>query len=543
MQSVLREMGTTRLLVMACVALLMLAVFGFLAFRISSPNMVPLYSNLSAEDSNGVISQLAGMGIPHEVQSGGAQIMVPADQVPVIRARMASEGLPSKGAIVGYEIFDKSELMGSSHFVQNVNLIRALEGELARTLRGFAKISEARVHVVLPKRELFARADQNPTASVMVKVKGGQTLERAEVAAISHLVASAVPGLSPLRVTIVDVKGNPLKLATESEDEPGLIAATSEEYRIQFQNHLKKNVQELLERSVGAGRVVAQVSADIDFDRVVTNAEIYDPDGQVIRSIQAVEEKEVSQDGKADDVSVQSNLPAGSGENNAAAASGNSVQRTNETTNYEISKTVKNHVSESGSIKKLSVAVLVDGIYTGEAEAETYQPRTAEELQKLEGLVKTAIGFDEARGDQVRVENMAFSRDEKMTMTESPFAWITQDLGGVVQTLVVGVVVTLIILLVIRPVVSRAFEISKSDNEDAELQAALSGMGDVQMLAGGIETRSSNYPEEKPSIDIERFEEKMKSSSLGTVNEIVERHPDETLTIIRNWLGQEANGS
>ncbi len=459
-----------------------------------------------------------------------------------MRMSLAQEGLPNSGSVVGYEIFDKGDTLGTSNFVLNLNQLRALEGELARTLTGFDTIEAARVHLVMPKHELFSRDTVQPTASVALKLRGAGTLNKNEIAAVQHLVATAVPGLKPQRVTIVDSKGELLAKGVDEEDDPNLLTEESEDYRIAYEKRLKTTIENLLEQSVGAGKVKAEVHADIDFDRVVRNDEKYDPEGQVARSVQDVSDSQKSNEKSGSDntVSVQNNLPAGqAGAAGGGAANSNDHSRSEETTNYEISKTVTNSVKETGDVKKLSVAVLVDGISTTDKDGkQQYAPRSDEELKKLQGLVQSAIGFDAARGDTVNVTTMQFAESPKDMFNESAFDWIKADFNSIIQTLVLGGVSILAILFVIRPLVTRAIESFETAGKADELeQAALAAPAIAARLTDQSQRPAlADEEEAEDMINIDRIQGKVRSSSYNKINSMVDKHPDETVQILRQWL-------
>src|SRR5437868_3973247 len=294
------------------------------------------------------------MNMPYQLRGDGAQILVPADQVAKLRVTMAETGLPHGGS-VGYELFDKSEALGTSNFVQTVNHLRALEGELARTIGSIGAVQGARVHLVLPKRELFSRERQDPSASIVLKTRGGERLAKSQVAAIQHLVAAAVPGLLPSRISIVDSEGNLLARGVDDGKGQGG-GGNAEEMQVSTENRLSRSVEEMLERSLGPGKVRAEVHAEMDFDRVTTNSESYDPSGQVVRSTQTTTDQSDSSDSGEQPVTVANNLPETQA--NKSISGGRSKNGHNEeTVNYEISKSVKSHVREGGTIKRLSVAV------------------------------------------------------------------------------------------------------------------------------------------------------------------------------------------
>lgn len=533
----LKELSQLKLAALAGIAVLLIAFFIFLSLRVSSPALSPLFTNLPIEDGASIVAELDKQNIPYELRAGGTQILVPADQVPKIRMQMAQLGLPSSGSVVGYEIFDSSEALGTSNFVLNVNKLRALEGELARTISSFAKIDSARVHLVIPKRELFTREKAEPTASVALKLRGGGELDKEEIAAIRHLVATAVTDLKPQRITIVDNRGRLLAKGVDKDNDMGAYAEEVEQFRVNYEMRTRDTVERLLEQSLGFGKVKAEVNADIDFDRVVKNSEKYDPEGQVARSVQEIEENERSNERKADDtVSVQNNLPD-TNQNTAAIQNQSESNRTEGTTNYEISKETVNQIKETGTVKRLTIAVLVDGTYTTDANGtQVYQPRPQEELDKLEDLVRSAVGYNADRGDDVKVVNMQFAAGPETELAEGPLDWLKQDLDSIIQTLVLGGVAILAILLVIRPLVNRAIEAAELSQEEERLEMdALGGPSIAGRLAD-----LSGEGEEEDMINIDRIQGKVKSSTYRKINDLIDKNPEETLNVLRQWSFSEA---
>jgi len=535
----LKEMGPIKIAAMVIVGIMILSSFVYLASDLSKPAVVPLFTGLDSSDSSKIAAKLETMAIYYEMKSGGSEILVPRDKVLSVRMGMAEDGLPSGRANIGYEIFDRSDTLGVSSFVNNVNLLRALEGELGRTISAFEQIDSARVHLVLPKQDIFSKGKRNPSASVVLKMRGGDPLGRSQISAISHLVSTAVPGLSVSDITIVDTRGRPFKKGSENPDDPGVMASTNEEFRVQYQMRMKNTIETMISRTVGVGKVEAQVTADIDFNREVAESEIYDPDGQVARSVQTTEEKgKTVEPGVGGDVSAANNLPGGEAGQNVNAA-GSSSERLNEITNYEVSKTTRKEIKETGTVQRLSIAVLIDGNYsydeeTGEA---IYTPQSEEVVKNIEKLVKSAVGYDESRGDTIEVINMRFSTEIMGFEKPKPFEWLTRDLGNIVQTLVIGIVIVLVMLLIVKPMVGRAFEITKNEDEEAELQAALANQ-DLAELAE-ITGQEEKAKKRESLIDIDRFEERMNATSVGAINDIVDRHTEEAVTILRSWLEED----
>ena len=519
----LRQLSPVKLAVSAVIGLAFLLLTIIYLYKISSPNMYVLYSDLTTEDSTKIITELDSQHVPYELAGGGAVVKVPEHDVSRMRIAMAQQGLPSHGSMIGYEIFDKDETLGTTNFLQNVKMVRALEGELTRTITSFDPISKARIHLVIPQREVFSKDKQEPRASVILKLKNQKSLGKNEINAISHLVATAVPGLDIKNITIVDTTGRSLKLGGEDENNmnPATGNSTVEDLRVNQENKLKNVIEQLLERSLGVGKVRAQVSVEMNFDRIVTNAEIYDPDSAVVRSVQSIEERERTPIAGEDslDISMGNNLPGGMNSESAQGGNAATVERTDETKNYEISKTIRNEISEAGTIQKLSVAVLVDGNYkpdpsTGEMN---YTPRTPEELSQIEHLVKAAVGFKEERKDQIKVVNMPFMSDFQSLDSEEN--WLKDQLPGLMHSMVLVVGVVLVFLTIIRPLAIRLFDAAKSSTQDYSVSKDMFG--------------SEASSEE---IEISLSEQRVQIASVKKVNDVMNTHPDESLMVLRKWL-------
>jgi flagellar M-ring protein FliF len=534
-----------RLAIMGGVVLGLIGFLVFFATKLTTPNMTTLYGELAQSDAAGIIKELEARTIPFEIKQNGTQILVPQDQVMKLRLELAQQGLPSGGSI-GYELFDHADSLGSTNFMQNVNLVRALEGELGRTIGSINTVKSARVHLVMPRRELFSREKQQPSASVVLQMRGPVRLTNEQVAAVQHLVASAVPQLTPNRISIIDNKGSLLSSGFESTDPISGIATKADERRHRIEAQTSHMIEELLERTVGFGRVRAEVNVAMNFDRVSTQTEEYNPDGQVVRSTNAVSETSSSKDSEGQTpTSVGTNLPdanLGGGDN---ASRNENQNRTEETTNYEITKTVTNLIREGGEVDKLSVAVLVDEVQSIDKDGKPVSTkRSEEEMRLLATLVRGAIGFDESRGDKVEIIQMKFaSFDAPEEELQLFFGMGKNDILRVVEILVLSIVAILVILLVVRPLLSRAFEALPSAQEAAE--RLLADQGRAPALtgpSGGRVPVDSEDDEEQfeELIDIDRVEGRVKASSVKKVGEIVQKHPEEALAILRSWMYQDS---
>ncbi|MFQ5959170.1 MAG: flagellar basal-body MS-ring/collar protein FliF [Alphaproteobacteria bacterium] len=534
----LQGINPVRLLILITTLAIVAGLLFFLATRLTQPSMSLLYGDLDPGDSSKIVTKLESMGVAYDLRAGGNQIFVPDDRVLRLRMTMAEESLP-RGGSVGYEVFDRSGALGATRTIQNINLLRALEGELARTIRSLSQIAAARVHLVLPKRELFNRAREKPSASIFVTQESGSRINHAQVTAIQHLVAAAVPGLEPARISIVDNHGTLLARGTDDEGDTGLAPLAAQDHRVALESRLKKMIEGLLERSTGVGKVRAEVSAEIDFDRITTSAEVFDPDSQVARSVQLIEEGPSGSEGaKSRYASVANSLPEAESGETGGSRNRDPTARVEETTNFEISKTIRNHVRESGTVKRLSVAVLVDGNYTTNTDGEhVYEARSPEEMEQLAALVRSAIGFDEARGDTVEIVNMQFATVETVAPGEEPMFDLGKgDYFKMAEIVVLFVVGILVILLVLRPMATQVFTATVPTPAlgGTDAHAALPNAAQPARLPPGEEEEG-----EDDGIDIDRIEGRVKKSTLKKVGEIVENHPDEALSIVRSWLYQE----
>jgi len=552
----LRNLGATRLVALAAVAFALIAFFTFIVTRLATPGMTLLYSGLDPSDSGQIVQRMDAQGIPYEIRGDGSQIYVPQDQVAKLRLSLATEGIPAGGSI-GYEIFDRADALGTTNFVQQINQIRALEGELARTIRSIHQVRSARVHLVMPKRELFSRDRAEPTASVVLALQGG--LDKGQVSAIQHLISSAVPGMKAKNVSVIDSNG---ELLARGADDGDMDTANSEDMRRSYEARLSQAIEQLLAQTLGAGKVRAEVTADLDFNQVTTNKEDFNPDGQVVRSTNSVEETGNSQERQgANNVSVANNTPNPPGqESGGSSGSTSSNGRTEETVNYEISKIVRTEVKAGGEVKRISAAVLVDGLHETAADGtKSYQPRSADELAQIDALVKSAIGFNETRGDVVKVVNMKFAEPEIVEDAGTMLLGLDKtDLMRLAELLVLAVVAMLVLLLVVRPLLSRILAMPSI----APANVALAGPGDQFALPPGAAAAlaipgpaptglpglpsmpSSSDAEQIAAeidqmIDLNQVEGRVRASSVRKISDLVDQHPEQAVNLIRQWVYQE----
>jgi len=538
----LKQLGPTRLSIMGGILLALVTFLIFISMRVSSPDFSLLYSDLSTGDAAAMASQLEQAQIPYQVSDDSSSILVPANDVGRSRMLLAEAGLPNGGSI-GYELFDKQSGFGTTNDIVNLNKVRALEGELARTITSLEPVKTARVHLVLPQRELFSRENRPASGSVALGLQNGAALDADQIAAIQSLVAAAVPQLKASSVALIDQNGKLLARGDEEGVEQANLKA--EEMRLNYEQRMTRSVEDLVGRIVGYGKVRASVTADLNFDRVSTNEEVFDPETQVVRSSQTVEENNVERNASEDNVSVERNLPAAGNDlffDNAPSLESNRIE---ETTNFEISKVTRNMIRETGEVRRISVAVLVDGKYVQGPEGEsTYEPRSEAELDQISALVRSAIGFDANRGDTLEVVNLQFAEIE---VSDTPFdntlfGFDKNKLLDAAEIITVAIMFILIILLVIQPMVGRLLTVEKDGaDEDMDIETGLL-TGSTKMALEGPSGEFEPTPlneEEDDMINMKSVEGKVKASSVKKVEDIVENYPDEAVSVIRSWMTQD----
>ncbi len=482
------------------------------------PDMQVLFANLAVDDASGIIDKLKDAKVPYETTNGGTTILVPNAQVHDLRLEMAGQGLPHGGG-VGYEIFDRTT-MGMSDFVQKLNYRRALQGELARTIAQMPEVERARVHLAIPERRLFATEQDRARASVVVSLRSSQTLSKAQIQGVVHLVSSSVEGLQARDVTVVDGHGN--LLSNTSSDESAGLSGTQMEFQRTLEKDIENRIQTMLERIVGVNKAVVRVSSMLDFRKIETTEERYDPNGQVVRSEQRGQEKSSGVNGTSGGVpGVESNVPGGT-EGEGGQTSSNNNQTKNETVNYEISRTVSRIVEPTGTIKKLSVAVLVDGIYeggkAGEAGADQpkkYVPRSEEEIKRIEEIVKKAMGYSTERQDQVEVVNIQFGLgvEEPVGAAVEATPDASKTWMPYIRYAVGGLLFFLILFMVVRPLM-------------------------VMLVQSAPATTAGETPTLPASVG--QVEAAISGKQPGQILDMAKNNPANTAVVVKQWLKSNA---
>ncbi|MFD1702663.1 flagellar basal-body MS-ring/collar protein FliF [Methylopila henanensis] len=548
----LRTFGPGRIAAMLAVAIALIGFFAFTIVRFTQPQMSPLFSDLSLQDSSAVIKELEQRAVPYELRQDGASILVPKEQIAKLRMGLAEKSLPAGGG-VGWEIFDKSDGFSATSFVQNVNHLRALEGELARSIRSLNRVEAARVHLVIPEKPLFARDAPQPSASIVIRARG--ELEGGEIRAIRHLAASAVQGLKPEKVSLVDESGRLLADGSGSEDGAG---GSGDERTTALERRLRERVEAIVGRVVGRDRARVEVRAEMDTTKSTVTADSFDPESRVVRSTQTREESSQSSEAGDQAVTVGAQLPNAQG-----AAAGQAPQnrdtsnKTEEVVNYEISRTTRTEVQDGARLKRLSVAVLVDGVYARAANGDvSYAPRPQEELDRIGALVRAGVGFDQARGDAVEIVNLRFADlpgAADAGAAPGLFELTREDVMRWAELAVLALLTVLVLFVVVRPLLRKALSPETTITTTRTLvvgasgdeAAALAGPGETPALAGpaGAMTTSGGQGQEPGTarmIAAAEIAGRVQAESMQRIGELVKNNPNETLSIIRQWMQEPA---
>lgn len=544
--SAIQKFGVGRLAALAGVAVGSIAVLAAVVMMLGKQPSELLYSNLDLKEASAVTQALDQAGIKYETKGDGSTIMVARDKVNSARLLVSGKGLVTSGSI-GYEIFDTGNAIGQTDFVQQLNRQRALQGELERTIRGWQGVRDVRVHLVLPKRQLFEEDAEQPSAAVTIGTAGREPSSDM-VAAVQNLVAGSVPGMKPERVNVIDQHGKTLSAGGDES----LAGRLAQDRKSEAEARIAKSVKEMLDGVLGPGKARVTVTADLDLNRITTQEKKFDPDGQVVRSesTSANNASETRNDDTSG-VTATQNIPGGQPAGFQPVGSNSGSNET--TTNYEISESVRTEVTEPGAMKKVAVAVAVDGVTAApgkDGKPGAYTPRTAEEIQQIEDLVKTAIGFDAARGDQVKVTNIRFPTAEDQGLTEGGLmaGFDKNDLMRVAEIGVLAIVALLILLFAVRPFIKSLSQpagqhpiqlaLGQGDQPVTRLvtlsdgttqQVVVDQSGEPIAIAGPVSDIDQR-------IDIAKIEGQVKASSIKRVSEFVEKHPEESVAILRNWL-------
>ena len=542
----LKGLGSVRLtaLVAALVAAIASVVMVFV--NMAAPDYSVLFGNLSPQDSAALVRQLEAAKQPYKLENNGATVLVDRAQVDRLRIAAAEAKLPTGGSL-GYELLDRVDPLSTTSSMFQVTQLRAIEGELSRTIAAIEGIDSARVHIVMPFRELFSQESPDASASIVIKTVGGREISARTVESIRQLTSSAVRYLHPSRISIVDTLGNLLTRGDGSDENPTSTRAF--ERKLDYERRLRNAVERLLEQHVGLSRVRADVSVELTAASVKRVSDNYDPKTRVERSIQTVEEASDKDSSKqAPDVSVKQNIPEGQ-QGTSGQQQKEKSNRTEETRNFEVSRTQVTETLEAGTIQRISVAVMVDGKRPARGDSNSYEPRSADEIEQLTRLVKSVVGFNADRGDTVEVVNLPFAMpDDAGIKAPGLFDFDKHDLITLVQVAAILVIAGLILVFFVRPVMQTLLPEAKDDSQLVAIGVDVPALpatevDEVAQLKAEIEQEMQDLQKKRQEaladmIDIDKIEGQVQASALRRIMEIFDKHPEEAAQVIRTWLGQ-----
>lgn len=543
----IRAIGVYRLAAIFGIAAGVAFALAYFANGVGGGSQALLYAGLDPAEAVSTGQVLDQANIPYEIREGGTAIYVDREQVDEARVRIATGG-PIAGASVGYEIFDRQDSFGQTSFVQNINAKRALQGELARTIQSLNFVSSARVHLNLPERRIFAREQETPTAAVTISTRGQLNSEQIRV--IRNIVASGA-GLEVSNVSVADDRG---RLLASASDEESSSSIAMDERQSTLEAQMRQSILDIVEGVVGPGAARVQVTAELNRQSVTQSSQTYDPEAQVLESRQRTQEMSTQNDGNnRNAVSASENLPDANGGENAGPTETSRTENSSDTQNYLNSSTTRTEVLEAGAITRLSVAVAVDGVLnTAEDGSVEWTPRTEEQMQQIEALVRSAMGFMDEPGirqDSLTVSQIEFARADPTLGSEASggFTFNKNDLMRIAEIGVMFITALLVIFLVARPLIKGA---PAGAAAPTGLALATAGAPAASLEASGaaaaLPTGSAAAPTALPTageapglnsmIDIEKIDGQVKASSIKKVVGIVEAHPEESISILRTWL-------
>lgn len=466
----LKNMPVSRKIVLGAVVFFIVAGFGSVFLWANKAEYKKVYSNLAQEDVTAIVDILEKQKIPYKLGRKETEVLVPEDKVSKVRLMLASEGQP-RGGGVGFEIFDKTDF-GTTEFVQQLNYQRALQGELARTIKDIEQVKDARVLIVMPKDSVFVEDTKPPSASVFLKLKDKMTQDK--IKAVVHLVASAIEDLTPELVTVIDSNGKVLSSGVPDDDSSEINAQL--QYKLGYEKNMAGRIQTMLEGIVGPGKAIVRVTADMDFSQIDLNEELFDPDTQVVRSRQTIANNIEKKNETANEISSVNPIAQGTGPGNRSETK----EHQDDTINYEISKTIRITQMPVGTVQRLSVAAVLDGKYVWEkvdgGRKKVYKPRTEEELSQFMTIVRQTMGYSADREDQVTVQSISFSAGgvwadgpeggyESDTINWEEYR---NEYGRAIANVLI---VFLVFLFVVRPLIKNFKEANLMDDEESDLLA------------------------------------------------------------------------
>jgi len=516
------------------------STFVIVGLMISGRSYTPLFTNIPVDQVPLIVGKLQEKQIPYQLLDGGKTISVPPEFLRSTQMMLMSETGFQKIGQIGFELFDKDSF-GTTSYVQRINYQRALQGELVRTIDSLEVVKNAKVILALPPKKTFLEEGESPSASVVLDVRDGKTLSTDQVRGIIHLVASAVEGMEPEKVTVVDGFGKVL-----SKNVVGPVAAATNdmmEYKLNREHEFESRIEDILTKAVGAGKVIARVNADVNFRQISSMEEIVDPDKQATHSVQTEEEKLRGNRSTATGApGARANLPG------ADEAGGNGfkqdVDKELKTINYDNTKTVRNIKEPTGGIDRLSVAVIVDGVTTSTVEngktIEKWTPRTPEELVQFESIVKNSIGFDEKRGDTFKIENIKFQKEDFSESDRMLSALEKRKLiSYLIKWGILGLIFGAFFMLVIRPFMRWITE-SFQDSVDQMLPKTIEELEDLQTVDNSLPGMGGALPMLEESLDPDKAESELLKERIMA---LVQGDSKKAAYALNQWIDERRTAS
>ncbi len=508
------------------IAVITVVMIGLMLFAFNEPVYTTLYSNLASDEAGEVVKYLSNKKVPYKLLDGGNTIEVPKKDVYEIRLALAGKGIPSSG-VIGYEIFDQNTI-GMSEFMQKLNFKRAIEGEISRTIVQQRGIKNARVQIVMPEKAVFKDQQKDATASVVLDLQGGYRLSQNNIQAIANLVAASVESLEPEKVTIVDTKGH---LLSKEPEEEGLSVSSNKQYEIKgkIESYLAKKAQAILDKIVGYSNSDVKVNVDLDFTEVERTLENYDPESQVAVS-------EQTSKNTTSELSKQDS---------------NQVFSESTTTNYELSKTIEHVIEGAGTIKRITVAAVINGIQkevkNGNGTEIINEPRSAEQLKQLELLIRQAIGIDDTRNDQVSIVSIPF---ENFTMhnNDGSGGFLPDDISRYFNyfLILLGIIGAVIALKKIMKVLEEENIVIGSIGAGGYADESFGDLGDPPTWDPGLDRKTGKKKKRDMSfLEVGDLEDEisdealMKKAKQDKIINYVSKNPAEAAKLINSWLKED----
>ena len=561
MKQFIEQIGFPRLILLIAATVVTIGWLIMLSINASKPSLAILYTDLTPDQAQTVTQKLQSLNVSYKLTNDGTAVLTEKDRLAELRMQLAEENI---GGQLGYEILDKQDALGTTAFMQNINHIRALEGELARSIQSLNVIVRARVKLSIPKRALFERDVVKPSAAITLKTRG--YLRGEQVTAIRNLVSAAVPDLDPGRISMVDQNGTLLAAAGDSENNLGV--AKLNDRAVQIEKMLRQQVETMLASVLGPGKVRAEVAVELNHQSIRKESEIFDPEMQVVGKTTTIEGGQENREGvESASTTVANNLPDANAQNEKGSTHKSTSRDSREEVQYQNSRTVTTSTVVAGSIKRLTISVVVDGVTKGKGKKAKWEPRSKEELAQIERLTKNAVGFDADRGDKVAIETMRFILPEPIKVPEEKKALLglnPEDLKTIIMTMTIGLLAMIAWFFILRPmfrvrnVSSSTPALEGSEEKLAILQDLLQDKqlalpdadsvtnemieqaksGDEEALLKLIEARDRNEIElsSENEIDVANIEGRIKDSLVNKIGTIIEKNPQQSLAVLRQWI-------